>query len=304
MHYNYLILGGGMTADAAATAIRESDEKSSIGLISAETNPPYKRPPLTKQLWKGKPEESIWLHTRDQDVQMHLGCRITNLDPKNKRLIDEQGAEYTFDKLLIATGGTPRRMSIDSPGVIYYRNFDDYRHLRALCGSGERFAVMGGGFIGSEIAAALAMNGKHPSMVFPDNGIGARVYPREISNFLIDYFRERGVEVFAGDIATAVEERGQKYIVRTQGGRELSVDGIVAGIGITPNVELASSAGIRTENGIVVERVPLHRPSRHLRLRRRRKLLQPGPGQAHTRGARGQRRNYGQVCRAHYGGPG
>src|SRR5919199_6287839 len=96
-HYQYLIIGGGMTADAAVKGIREVNREGSIGLISAESHPPYGRPPLSKGLWKGKPVEKIWLGTQAHDVEMHLGRRVKTLDPRNKRVTDDQGTEYTFD---------------------------------------------------------------------------------------------------------------------------------------------------------------------------------------------------------------
>src|SRR5450759_3153611 len=108
-HYKYLIIGGGMTADAAALGIREVDPSGSIGLIGAEPDPPYDRPPLSKGLWKGKALRSIWRKTESRGAEVHLGRRAQVLDPANRRVTDDQGAVYTFDKCLLATGGTPRR---------------------------------------------------------------------------------------------------------------------------------------------------------------------------------------------------
>ena len=104
-HYKYLILGGGMAADAAIKAIRQIDAAGPIGMISEENQMPYKRPPLTKGLWKGKPVESIWLKTDEQCVEPHLGVRVMSLDAKSKCLTDHTDTDYYFDKLLLATGG-------------------------------------------------------------------------------------------------------------------------------------------------------------------------------------------------------
>src|SRR6516165_11040205 len=109
-NYSYLIVGGGMTADATVHGIREVDRGGSIGLLSAEGHPPYDRPPLSKKLWKGKPLESIWRQTESQGVTLHLGRPARHLDPQNKRITDDQGTAYGYDKLLLATGGTPRRL--------------------------------------------------------------------------------------------------------------------------------------------------------------------------------------------------
>jgi len=252
-HFKYFILGGGMTADSAVKAIREIDSSGSIGIVSAESSPPYKRPPLTKQLWKGKSVDSIWLRTADFGISLFMDRHIHRIDPAGKVLYDLEGGEYTYDKLLIAAGGTPRHLPFESDAIIYYRTFADYERLRALTNRGSRFAVIGGGFIGSEIAAALAMNDKHAIMIFPDSTIGAKMYPPDLAKFITDYYREKGVEIVTGDTAVKVESRGEKHTVKTREGREIDVDGIVAGIGITPNTDLAAEAGLAVENGIQVD---------------------------------------------------
>src|SRR5512141_766472 len=109
-NYKYLIIGGQMTADAAAKGIREIDPDGSIGMISLEPDPPYNRPPLTKGLWKGKPFDSIWRNTASRDVSLHLGRKIIALDPEKMTAQDDQGNTYQGEKLLLATGGTPRRL--------------------------------------------------------------------------------------------------------------------------------------------------------------------------------------------------
>src|SRR5689334_12738396 len=105
--YKYLIVGGGMTADAAVRGIREVDKDGSIGLISAESEPPYNRPPLTKQLWKGKPIDKIWRGTDKLGVDLHLNCRVEALDVAARRVTDVEAKTYGYEKLLLATGGTP-----------------------------------------------------------------------------------------------------------------------------------------------------------------------------------------------------
>ena len=253
-HYRYLIIGGGMAADAAIRGVRELDPDGAIGLVGAEPDPPYSRPPLSKALWKGEPLESVWRNTAEAGVELHLGRTARELDLAAGRVRDQQGGKYTFDKLLLATGGTPRRLPFGGDDVIYFRTLQDYRRLRALAQPGKSFAVIGGGFIGSEIAAALAMQGCRVTMFFPDPGIGARLFPSDLAGFLNGYYAEHGAEPRPGESVTGIRKRGSGVVVETGSGAAVTVDAVVAGIGITPNTGLAEAAGLRVENGIVVDR--------------------------------------------------
>ena len=257
--YTYLIIGGGMTADAAIHGIREVDSQASIGLIGGDPHPPYDRPPLTKGLWKGKPLEGIWRKADCPGVTLHLGRWAQTLDPRGKRVTDDQGMVYAFDKLLLATGGTPRRLPFGGDDIIYYRTLDDYERLRSLTEQCQRFAVVGGGFIGSEIAAALTLNGKQVVMAFPGSAIGGHLFPADLAAFLNDYYRQKGVEVLAGEKAVGWDTRQGKPVLnihndQTRADREIVADAVVAGIGIQPDVELAQAAGLEVENGICVDR--------------------------------------------------
>lgn len=252
-HYKYLIIGGGLAGDAAAEGIRELDKDGSIGMFSMEPDPPYVRPNLSKGLWKGRPMEKIWKHTESLGVELLLGDKVTHLDLPKKCARDAEGNEYTFDKLLLATGGSPIRLPFGGEDIIYYRDLRDYQRLRSLTEHSEQFLVIGGGFIGSEIAAALTMNGKKVVMVFPDESIGANVYPGELSHFLNDYYRGKGVDVVTSDTVTDLQKDADRFTVRTQSGRAFEVDGVVAGIGIRPNIQLAQQSGLQIDNGIIVD---------------------------------------------------
>jgi NADPH-dependent 2,4-dienoyl-CoA reductase/sulfur reductase-like enzyme len=251
--YRYLIVGGGMTADAAAQGIRELDSSGTIGVIGAEQDPPYARPPLSKALWKGDPVDSIWKHTGEAGVSLHLGRRGNVLDPERRTLKDEQGTVYRFEKVLLATGGTPRRLPFGGDAIIYYRTLRDFQRLHGMALEKKSFAVIGGGFIGSEVAAALAMNGCTVSMLFPEPGIGARLFPGDLSAHLVDYYREKGVDVHPGDSAVAVTRNGSRVDLAMKSGAVVTVDAVVAGIGIAPNIDLATGAGLKVDDGIVVD---------------------------------------------------
>ncbi len=251
--YRYLIVGGGLTGDAACKGIRTVDPDGTIGLIGDEPDPPYARPPLSKGLWLGKEESSIWRGTDEQGVDLHLGRAVVSLDLGARTATDDRGETYRYERLLVATGGRPREMPGASDGVVYYRTLADYHALRAAASEGTPVVVVGGGFIGSEIAAVLAASGCAVTMLFPDEAIGARLFPRDLALFLNDYYRGRGVDVRAGELVGGVERGGDGFRVTTDRGAELDADVVVAGLGIVPRDDLAAAAGLPTDNGIPVD---------------------------------------------------
>ena len=251
--YHYLIVGGGMTADAAARGIREVDPQGDIGLLCEEPDPPYSRPPLTKGLWKGDALESVWCKTADLGVTLHLGKRAARLDPAARQVIDHRGATYGYRKLLLATGARPRRLVAGGEQVVYYRTLTDYRRMRELADQGKRFAVIGGGFIGSELAAALATAGCKVTMLFSEAAIGARIFPQDLARFVSEYYAQKGVMLANGQSVIGLVKRGRSFNVRTLSGADIEAQVVVAGIGVQPNVELVEAAGLATDNGIAVD---------------------------------------------------
>jgi 3-phenylpropionate/trans-cinnamate dioxygenase ferredoxin reductase subunit len=242
-----------MTADAAVRGIRELDQNGSVAIISAEPDPPYARPPLSKGLWKGRPIEKIWRNTQALKVDLYLDRRATRIHQRNGTVKDDRGDEYGYERLLLATGGSPRKLDSARDGAIYYRTLRDYKRLRQLADNHNSFIVIGGGFIGSEIAAALCMAGKDVTMVFREEAIGSKVYPRELARSLVDYYQRQGVRVVPNDSVANLMERDGRFTLWTQGGLEFQADGVVAGVGIRPNVELAKQAGLDVDDGILVD---------------------------------------------------
>jgi 3-phenylpropionate/trans-cinnamate dioxygenase ferredoxin reductase component len=256
--YKYLIVGTGMTADAAVHGIRQVDPDGAIGLIGDEADPPYSRPPLSKGLWKKQLLKHIWLINAVRHASLFLKRRIQSLDPECNQITDNQENVYEYEKLLLATGGTPRRLPFDAPGIIYFRTLNDYQRLRSLAEEKQRFAVIGGGFIGSEIAAALTMNNKNVVMIFPGQGIGERLFTADLSAFLNDFYRRKGVEMITAAEVINVEKHKLENVIKihdvqTKQEKELTVDAVVAGLGIRPNVELARQAGLKVADGILVD---------------------------------------------------
>jgi 3-phenylpropionate/trans-cinnamate dioxygenase ferredoxin reductase subunit len=258
--YTYIIVGGGLAGASAAEGIRERDRKGSVLLIGKERHAPYNRPPLTKKLWFGKTQvEKIVVHEpgfyEENGVELALGTQVVDLDAKRKTITDATGTTYRFEKLLLATGGIPRHLSI--PGgeikdIFYYRYLDDYLRLREETTQGKTAAVIGGGFIGSEIAAALTMNGVQVTMIFPEPYLVQRVFTDYLGKAIQERYAHRGIAIWDGDKPAAFSRDETRYQIRTENHKHLEADLLIVGIGVVPAVDLAKRAGLQVGNGVVV----------------------------------------------------
>lgn len=257
--YDYVIVGGGLAGASAIQGIRERDAKGSVLLIGGETHLPYDRPPLSKQLWFGKTRvEDIFLHAQqfyaDNGVTLALGIVASRLDPAQRTVGDAHGNAYRYGKLLLATGGTPRRLTIpggDLDGVCYFRTLDDYLRTRSEAKPGKSALVIGGGFIGSEIAAALNIN-LEVTMVFPGATLCNRVFPESLGQELQRHYQGRGVRVLASDTPASISKNGEKFRTQTVSGKSIESDLVIVGVGVEPAVGLAREAGLEVGNGVVV----------------------------------------------------
>lgn len=259
--WKYLIVGGGRAGASAVQGIREVDLSGSVLVAGAEGHLPYNRPPLTKELWFGTQKvEDVFVDSRDFYDRHHVkileDTRIVAIDPRQKTVTDAGGKVRAYEKLLLATGGTPRVLPIHGgalEGISYYRYLDDYEKLRARAAAGRKAVVIGGGFVGSEIAAALSLNKVEVTMVFPDAHLCSRVFPADLGRALSDYYAGQGVAIKAGDKPASIERRGEGFRVDTVAGLSLEADIVVGGIGIRPETGLAEAAGLETDDGIVVD---------------------------------------------------
>jgi len=254
LQYRYLIIGGGMTADAAVAGIRTEDGDGRIALISEEPFPPYNRPPLSKGLFKGERVEQIW-RTVDYEalgVDLYLTTRVVGLDPVAHEATDSTGRVFRFEKCLLATGGEPMRLSVLSVPVLYYRTLADYFWLQRNALNAREVAVVGGGFIGSELAAALTLQHKHVHQIVPEPGLLGRVLPEELSANVCDYYRSHGVNVRTRTSVSGARTEGRTIHLETDGGEDIAVDLVIAGVGIRPRTALAEQAGLTVDNGIRV----------------------------------------------------
>lgn len=258
--YDYVIVGGGLTGASAVEGIRELDKTGSILLASEENHLPYDRPPLSKKLWFGKMKvEEIFLHDREfynsHAVILALGTTMARIDPGKKTISNSNGETFGYGKLLLATGCKVRTLPIpggDLDGICYFRNLDDYLRIRGVAAEGKSAVVVGGGFIGSELVAALSINKLKVTMIFPGTLLCDRVFPDYMGRAVQRRYLEKGVRILASDKPVSFSKNGDKFITRTEKGEKIESDLVIVGVGVTPEIELAKSAGLEVGNGIVV----------------------------------------------------
>lgn len=259
--YRYIIVGAGVSGASAIAGIRDVDAEGEILLLGNESHRPYNRPPLSKQLWFGKKTvEQIFMKAETADeaagVVFRPDTTVVSIDPGARTVFDGAGMTYRYEQLLLATGGTPRRLEMlpggDHPGICYYRTLDDYLAQRALAIPGATATIIGGGFIGSEMAAALATRDVRVTMIFPDPYLVAKVFPEDLGRALTTQYRERGITIIAGDAPTAFAGGGGTFTTQTRNGASLSSSMLLVGVGILPATALAERAGLTVSNGIAV----------------------------------------------------
>lgn len=250
--YTYIIIGGGAAAYAAAQGIREKDPAGSIGIFTREEYKPYKRPPLSKGLWKELAQEKIWFDIKDDHLDILTNQDVIALQADKKTISTDHGEEYKYKALLIATGAEPQHLPFSDDDIIYYRRFADYMKLKELVEKHASFAVVGAGFIGSEIAAALALNKKKVTLLEAGSGIGWKVFPEEIVQYLNDYYTSKGIQVLAKHRIQDIVKQGNQHQIILDDQNSLTVDGVVAGVGVKASTELADKAGLAVMDGIKV----------------------------------------------------
>lgn len=260
-HVPYLIIGGGLAATAAADAIRRRDKTGRLMLISAEPHQPYDRVPLSKEYLLGHMErEQVFLRRprfyERNKVELVLNQAATALNLETRQVTLASGTQIAFDQLLLATGGRPRRLPIpgdDLEGIYYLRNLEDTEAIQHAVQGARRAIVIGGGFIGCELATAFAKLGLSTTVVELTPAVLSLVIDPETSEFVQSYLRQQGVTVRTNTSAARfIGERGRVRAVATNTGEELEADFVAVGVGIAPNTELAAEAGLSVDNGVVV----------------------------------------------------
>ena len=256
--YQYLILGGGLAGGHGIEGIRQQDKEGTIGLISAETRPPYMRPDLSKHLlWGKKTVEQTPIFPENyysqQKAALHLKTKAVRIDSEKSLVLDEAGNRYTYSKLLLATGGQPRQIPNAGGAVHYYRTLEDYLELNQALSKVEDFLIVGGGFIGAELAAGIRHHNKKVSMLLKGDKILSNVFPADLSAFVTDYYRQKGITLLIGEEASGFTSKGTRVTVVTKSGKSYEAGWVTAGIGLELESQLAASAGLKVSNGVEVD---------------------------------------------------
>ena len=256
--FDYLIVGGGEAANAAAHGIRELDASGSIGIISAEADEPYDRTALTKALWLDPAvnEQTISEKTvADTAAAIVLNRPVTAIDRAAHQIVTTDGERFGYRKLLIATGSVPTQLpGAGSDRFIAMRSLANYRRLRELVTTDPTAVVVGGGFIGTEIAAALAANGIAVTLIFPQQVLGSAVFPPVLAERFQTLYLDHGVRLVPGRMAdhALIGPDGRPGVVLDDGS-EYVAGVVVAGLSAKPVLSLASDAGLEVDRGIVVD---------------------------------------------------
>jgi 3-phenylpropionate/trans-cinnamate dioxygenase ferredoxin reductase component len=257
----YVIVGASLAGAKAAEELRTQGFGGRTVLIGSELERPYERPPLSKDYLRGEsPREKAHVHEeafyREHDVELITGRTATDLDTHGRKVTLDDGQALPYDKLLLTTGAEPRRLSIpgaELEGIHYLRTLEDCDALRERLDAGGRVAVVGAGWIGSEVAASARQKGLDVTLIDPLELPNERIFGREIGSFYRDVHAQHGVELALGDGVETFEGEGRISAVKTSSGRLIECDFAVVGIGVAPRVELAADAGLEVDNGIVVD---------------------------------------------------
>lgn len=255
--YDYVIVGAGMVAANAVQGIREKDTEGTIGILGGEPNGPVTRPALSKKLWTD-PEfgyDKIWMQPeQDAGTTLHTDTRVATIDRQQKTVTTDDGDTYGYGQLLLATGGAPVTLDLpESERVRYFRTVEDYDHLRRLAGKGLHAAVVGGSYIGTELAAALVQNDCRVTLIHPEEVLGGKMFPSSVANRFHQTYVDRGVMLLGGRKVNGGREADGKVTLELDDGASLEADFVVFGLGVEPSIALAEQAGLDTDGGILVD---------------------------------------------------
>lgn len=257
----FVIVGASLAGAKAAEELRERGFDGRIVMIGAEPERPYERPPLTKDYLRGESDrEKAYVHPRtfydEQEIELEMGLSVTSIDPRGSRVVLDGGRELGYDALLLTTGAEPRQLSVpgaELDGIHYLRTMADCDALRRALEPGARVAVVGAGWIGSEVAASARQLGLDVTVIDPLSRPGERIFGSEIARFYGDVHLRHGVRMLLGRGVEGFEGEGAVARVRTNDGTSIDCDLVVIGVGVVPRAGLAREAGVAVDNGILVD---------------------------------------------------
>ena len=257
-NYRYVIVGGGMVAGYAVKGIRQRDTTGSILVISKEADVPYERPALSKKLWLDDEftEEDIKIGAETfSEVNFKFDTSVTKINRQDKLSKLDYDTIVHYEKFLLATGGEPKRIKgPEDPHVLAFRDWSDYRRLRKFSGNGQHVVIIGGGYIGTELAASLAQNNTEVTVIFPEQSLGEGKFPEKIRAEYEEAFKENDVAILSGKTVESYDRKDDQLIVKTTDGDKITADTIVIGLGITPNIELAKTSKLDlADDGVKVD---------------------------------------------------
>ena len=261
MAEHFIIVGGGQSAVQAAVTLRQKDFDGRITIVSEEPHLPYQRPPLSKKFLAGELEPQRLIIRPENfyataNIEMTLGVRVAELNVDSRRLRLNDGSALNFDGLLLATGGDVRELDVPGShldGIHYLRTRDDSEAISKQLGPGKRLVIVGAGYIGLEVAAVAITLGAEVVVLEAADRVMSRVVCPEVSAYYERRHGEAGVDIHYGANVTAFLGGTRVDAVKTDSGRSYPCDVVVAGIGISPRTELATSGGLPTDDGIVVD---------------------------------------------------
>lgn len=257
----FAIVGASLAGAKAAEALREEGFDGRVVLIGGEPERPYERPPLSKDYLRGESErEKVFVHEAgfyaDQEIELRVGEKALALDLDSREVALDSGERLGFDRLLLATGARPVPFGVpgsDLEGVHYLRTLADCEALRERLVKAEKLVVVGGGWIGSEVAASARQLGRAVTVAYPEQVPLERVLGAEVGAIYGEVHLEHGVELLPETRIAALEGAGKVERVRTEDGRVIDCDAVVVGIGARPRTELAAAAGLAVDNGVLVD---------------------------------------------------
>src|SRR5215203_1941927 len=261
MSETFVIVGASLAGGWAAATLRQEGFDGRVILIGAEPQPPYERPPLSKEYLRGEFSfEGALVQPPDfyeeNDIETRFGVRATRVDATEK-VVELDGSEHVaYDKLLIATGGRNRRFTtpgVGLEGVYDLRTVADSDRIRAEIAPGRKAVVVGMGFIGSEVASSLRQSGVEVAVVDRNTVPLRRVLGEEVGRVVEGIHRDHGTELFFEDKVAAFEGAERVERITTQRGQSIECDFVVVGLGVEPVTELLAGTGVEIDNGVLVD---------------------------------------------------